>query len=152
MQPHPSFDVDGDGVISNLDYYLAKQFDRDNNGVLDDQEIVEMRTVLTKKGTQAFNALGHGPHVASIAEKTHSSLLRPTPRQVDPTKLVDPTSDQWHLQMKHLELVGSQGTHYQRVHLINQPLLIFEDCRQCLVNCPTTHGPAALDLVNRSLL
>jgi hypothetical protein len=23
-QPHPSFDIDGDGVISNLDYYLGK--------------------------------------------------------------------------------------------------------------------------------
>lgn len=103
MQPHPSFDVDGDGVVSNLDYYLAKQFDRDNNGILDDQEKIEMRKVLTKKGTEAFQAMGHGPHVASLASKSHSSLLQPTPREVDPTKTIDPYSNDWHLQMKQLE-------------------------------------------------
>ena len=103
MQPHPSFDVDGDGVISNLDYYLAKQFDRDNNGVLDQDEIVEMRKVLTKKGTEAFHAMGHGPHVKSLAAKAHSSLFDQTPRDMDPAKSIDPHSEQWHLQMKHLE-------------------------------------------------
>lgn len=103
MQPHASFDVDGDGVVSNLDYYLAKQFDRDHNGMLDDEEKIEMRKVLTKKGTQAFQAMGHGPHVASIAAKTHSSLFNPTPRETDPTKNIDPHSNEWHLQMKNLE-------------------------------------------------
>lgn len=103
MQPHPSFDVDGDGVVSNLDYFLAKQFDRDNNGILDDQEKIDMRRVLTKKGTEAFQAMGHGPHVASIASKTHSSMFQPTPREVDPTKNIDPHSNEWHLQMKQLE-------------------------------------------------
>ena len=103
MQPHPSFDVDGDGVVSNVDYYLAKQFDRDNNGVLDQDEIIEMRKILTKKGTDAFHAMGHGPHVASLAAKTHSSLFDQTPRDMDPAKGIDPHSDQWHLQMKNLE-------------------------------------------------
>ena len=27
MQPDPSFDIDGDGVVSSLDLYLAKQFE-----------------------------------------------------------------------------------------------------------------------------
>jgi Ca2+-binding EF-hand superfamily protein len=103
MQPHPSFDVDGDGVISNLDYYLAKQFDRDNNGMLDDEEKVEMRRALTQQGTEAFHAMGHGPQVQSIAAKAHNSLFQPTPRTVDPTQNIDPHSDQWHLQMKHLD-------------------------------------------------
>lgn len=103
MQPHPSFDVDGDGVVSNLDYFLAKQFDRNNDGVLDDEEKIEMRQVLTKKGTEAFHAMGHGPQIKSIATKTHSSLFDPTPRAVDPTESIDPHSNEWHLQMKQLQ-------------------------------------------------
>ena len=80
LQPDPSYDVDGDGVVSNLDYYLASQFDKDRNGKLDAAEIYEMRKVLTKKGTAAFNALGAGPTIKKIAEKTHASMFGHTPR------------------------------------------------------------------------
>jgi len=37
-QAHSSYDVDGDGYVSQEDYFLAKRFDLDGNGVLDPQE------------------------------------------------------------------------------------------------------------------
>ncbi len=36
--PHPSYDLDGDGYVSQKDYRLAKRFDFDGNGVLDPDE------------------------------------------------------------------------------------------------------------------
>lgn len=36
--PHPSYDLDGDGYVSQEDYRLAKRFDFDGNGVLDPEE------------------------------------------------------------------------------------------------------------------
>ncbi|KAJ1444121.1 hypothetical protein B484DRAFT_388983 [Ochromonadaceae sp. CCMP2298] len=36
--PHPSYDLDNDGYVSQQDYKLAKRFDFDGNGVLDAQE------------------------------------------------------------------------------------------------------------------
>ena len=33
--PHPSFDIDGDGIVSIQDYNLAKKFDADGNGIID---------------------------------------------------------------------------------------------------------------------
>jgi hypothetical protein len=36
--PHPSFDIDGDGWVSQEDYRLAKRFDFDGNGILDPEE------------------------------------------------------------------------------------------------------------------
>ena len=37
-QPHPSYDLDGDGGVSARDYFLAKQFDKNNDGILDETE------------------------------------------------------------------------------------------------------------------
>jgi hypothetical protein len=36
--PHPSFDMDGDGVVSPKDYFLARLFDKDGNGRLSASE------------------------------------------------------------------------------------------------------------------
>jgi len=36
--PHPSYDIDGDGYVSQEDYFLAKRFDLDGNGILDPDE------------------------------------------------------------------------------------------------------------------
>lgn len=36
--PHISYDIDGDGIVSQDDYFLAKRFDLDGNGVLDQDE------------------------------------------------------------------------------------------------------------------
>ena len=37
--PHSSFDVDGDGFVSNLDYFVAKRFDADQDGKLNEKEL-----------------------------------------------------------------------------------------------------------------
>ena len=36
--PHHSFDLDGDGFISNTDLFLAKRFDVDKDGILNHEE------------------------------------------------------------------------------------------------------------------
>ena len=34
----PSFDIDGDGVVSNMDLFIALRFDKDNDGKLNSAE------------------------------------------------------------------------------------------------------------------
>eukprot|EP01050_Picozoa_sp_SAG11_P007854 SAG11_NODE_666_length_7841_cov_24.388272_8_plen_333_part_00 len=41
--PDPSFDVDGDGIVSNEDLLVANEFDKDGNGTLDAHEKRELR-------------------------------------------------------------------------------------------------------------
>ena len=38
MLPHISYDLDGDGIVSNRDFFLSKYFDTDKNGILDAEE------------------------------------------------------------------------------------------------------------------
>lgn len=36
--PHPSFDIDGDGIVGGRDLVIAKRFDLDGDGMLNEQE------------------------------------------------------------------------------------------------------------------
>lgn len=36
--PHISYDIDGDGFVSTNDYFFAKKFDSNNDGILEDDE------------------------------------------------------------------------------------------------------------------
>ena len=36
--PHPSYDLDGDGIVGARDYFIAKRFDQDQDGILDSSE------------------------------------------------------------------------------------------------------------------
>jgi hypothetical protein len=36
--PHPSFDLNGDGIVSQHEYAVAKMFDEDRDGILNKQE------------------------------------------------------------------------------------------------------------------
>lgn len=36
--PHPSFDIDGDGIVGGRDLVIAKKFDLDRDGILNEQE------------------------------------------------------------------------------------------------------------------
>ena len=44
--PHPTFAVDGDGAVSQRDYFLAKQFDKDQDGKLNTEELATARKAL----------------------------------------------------------------------------------------------------------
>mmetsp|Transcript_12890 Transcript_12890/g.19381 ORF Transcript_12890/g.19381 Transcript_12890/m.19381 type:complete len:345 (+) Transcript_12890:113-1147(+) len=47
--PHASFDIDGDGWVSQEDYRLAKRFDFDGNGVIDPQEMKVAKRVIAEE-------------------------------------------------------------------------------------------------------
>ena len=51
MQPDISYDIDGDGGVSQLDYFIAKRFDSNNDGILDSQERIAFLAAL-KNGYQ----------------------------------------------------------------------------------------------------
>ncbi|CAM9978369.1 unnamed protein product, partial [Pylaiella littoralis] len=46
--PHPSYDIDGDGVVSQEDYALAKRFDINGDGILDEAEKVVGRRIMAE--------------------------------------------------------------------------------------------------------
>ena len=45
--PDPTYDVDGDGVVSTKDLYLASKFDVNGDGILQREEVAELRSVPT---------------------------------------------------------------------------------------------------------
>lgn len=69
--PHPSYDIDGDGWVSQEDYKLAKRFDFDGNGVIDPHERKIAKAVITD---EFFKAHKENLHVfgAKIANATHA--------------------------------------------------------------------------------
>ena len=38
MQPDITYDIDGDGAVSQKDYFIALKFDSNQDGILDSQE------------------------------------------------------------------------------------------------------------------
>ena len=100
LQPDVSFDVDGDGVVSSEDLLVAREFDKDGNGMLDGEERRELRRALAKTGIETYYALPKGPPLRKA--QTKSSLLFPTPREAAPTDGIDPDSDAWHFRMDTL--------------------------------------------------
>lgn len=57
MLPDPSFDVDGDGVVSSTDYYLSSQFDVDKDGHIDDEERAELRKTMVDALVRKYRAV-----------------------------------------------------------------------------------------------
>jgi len=55
-QPHPSYDIDGDGFISQADYALAKRFDADGNGVIDKEEMDAGKRLIAKELWEKYRA------------------------------------------------------------------------------------------------
>merc|ERR1711865_1331331 len=47
--PHPSYDIDGDGVVSVADYKMAKKFDQDSNGIIDREEMDAGKRIIAKE-------------------------------------------------------------------------------------------------------
>ena len=46
LQPDISYDIDGDGAVSQLDYFIALRFDSNHDGILDSQEKQECLNAL----------------------------------------------------------------------------------------------------------
>lgn len=55
-EPHPSYDIDGDGFISQADYQLAKRFDADGNGVIDKDEMDAGKRLIAKELWERYRA------------------------------------------------------------------------------------------------
>ena len=56
--PHHSFDIDGDGYVSQEDLLLGKRFDLDGNGVLDPDEQEVGRRIIAEEGApQVYRGL-----------------------------------------------------------------------------------------------
>merc|ERR1712196_322227 len=55
-EPHPSYDIDGDGFVSQSDYQLAKRFDADGNGVIDKQEMDAGKRLIAKELWEKYRA------------------------------------------------------------------------------------------------
>jgi hypothetical protein len=77
--PHPSYDLDKDGYVSQEDYRLAKRFDFDGNGVLDPDERAVGRRVLAdeffRRHEEAGDLRNFGEHVASKTRKQNVDAL-----------------------------------------------------------------------------
>ena len=56
--PHPSYDLDGDRVVGQRDYFIAKMFDRDGKHGLsaEEREQAEQRVNLTKEKKEELAA------------------------------------------------------------------------------------------------
>lgn len=46
--PHETFDLDGDGYVSNTDLFLAKRFDLDKDGKLNTEELEAAKDAIKK--------------------------------------------------------------------------------------------------------
>ena len=75
--PHPSYDIDGDGWVSQEDYRLAKRFDFDGNGVLDPEERQVAKTVLADEffRRNADKLYVYGDKVAENSHKQNVNSL-----------------------------------------------------------------------------
>ena len=103
LQPHPSFDVDGDGVVSSMDLLIAREFDQDGNGVLDSEERRALRRSLAKTGLEEYYSLPHGPPMPkNYGKQASSSLLMPDAGVADPAAGIDAGGKGWHIKMDRL--------------------------------------------------
>ena len=59
MLPHPTFDVDGDGVVSQNDFLLATRFDVNRDGVLQADETSELRKEMVTDLVKQYRELPH---------------------------------------------------------------------------------------------
>merc|ERR1711977_679036 len=76
-EPHASYDIDGDGFISQSDYHLAKRFDADGNGVIDKEEMDAGKRLIAKELWEKYRAQHflQKPPITDIERQTHVDAL-----------------------------------------------------------------------------
>ena len=79
LLPDPSFDVDGDGVVSSTDYYLSSQFDVDKDGHIDDEERAELRKTMVEALVRKYRA------VPKVEDQETSEMIKAFTRDLDKT-------------------------------------------------------------------
>ena len=79
MLPDPSFDVDGDGVVSSTDYYLSSQFDVDKDGHIDDEERAELRKTMVDALVRKYRA------VPKVEDADTAEMIKMFTRDLDKT-------------------------------------------------------------------
>lgn len=52
--PDPTYDVDGDGVVSTEDLYMASKFDCNGDGILDQDELISLRRKMVNDVLQDY--------------------------------------------------------------------------------------------------
>ena len=52
--PHISYDLDGDGGVSARDYFIAKQFDKGDKGMLTEKEMAAAKKAIREGFTDNF--------------------------------------------------------------------------------------------------
>ena len=96
----PRYDVDGDGVISTKDLYLASKFDVNGDGVLQEDEVEELRGQMITDILATYDDLPHAGCVPfrsdpPLAAGLEVALLLSKKIERDPRRLLyeDSTSD-----------------------------------------------------------
>lgn len=79
MLPDPSFDVDGDGVVSSTDYYLSSQFDVDKDGHIDDDERAALRKTMVDALVRKYRA------VPKVENKETAEMIKMFTKDLDRT-------------------------------------------------------------------
>jgi len=75
--PHPSFDIDGDGYVSQMDFNLAKRFDANGNGLLDAEEQAIGRRIIAEEFFEghANDLAAYGSDFATRDWRANAALL-----------------------------------------------------------------------------
>lgn len=79
MLPDPSFDVDGDGVVSSTDYFLSSQFDVDGDGHIDDDERAELRKTMVDALITKYRA------VPKVEDEETAEMVKMFTKDLDKT-------------------------------------------------------------------
>jgi Ca2+-binding EF-hand superfamily protein len=80
FQADPTFDIDGDGTVSNEDFLLASRFDVDKDGTIDPDERIDLRVAMVQdtvnkfREFQAAGQVGFDPEVEELMEAFTDNL------------------------------------------------------------------------------
>ena len=113
LVPHESYDVDGDGVVAQRDYFIAKMFDKGNKHALSDEERLQAKLAIAQGlGKDSMEHYYTHRPTASMPQKPPLSRAD---KVFQKTFSVKPT----HLSHTHERLIGnwqSRNDHCDTMH------------------------------------